>query len=433
MSRRTGLGASAALLGAALVLALWLGGDDAVGVDARDPHPPTVIAEGLTEVRLAPPRRPVDDATEVDPFALSLTALRQAIAAGEAAGAAARLRHLLRTDEWALAAAYSALFADDTTAELRCALAMVLGTLAIDGVDEVLLAALDQFGADEATALALIAALGALRDPPDEDDVFDLEQAPFHGVAGPGGMGITVRNVIRDPRVEQRLGRLLLDRERGAVRLAAASALQWSVDQESSRARFRGALAYEMDDAVASVLGEALGVWARRKDGSEAARIIDELVQAADRPSLIEYRLRLETALREAPLDAATSARLRQWTGPGNPFESRSFAFTALASQRTVDAATRTALTAAVDADPDIAMRRHAARLLGQMAAGEDSIAVLRRAFAQTTDWSLRSTALDALVRVLPTAEARALLRTASVDSDPRIVRRAQRLGPQVR
>ena len=79
---------------------------------------------------------------------------------------------------------------------------------------------------DAVTQTVLIAALGATRTPPDDDDVFDLEAAPYFGVPGPGGIGITVRNEIRDPHVLARLGALLVDRERPEVRMAAAAALQ---------------------------------------------------------------------------------------------------------------------------------------------------------------------------------------------------------------
>ncbi|MCA8973506.1 MAG: HEAT repeat domain-containing protein [Planctomycetes bacterium] len=437
MNQRIGLLAAAVLV-LTLAAGLWLGGGAGGGnapAAARerghDPNAGAVADESPDDGARQP--LVVAQPAEVDAFTSAMAALRSALASGHGAAEAASLRQLLRTDAGALAAAYAALLAADTEADLRRALAMVLGTLPLEGIDEALLAALDRFGDDEAMVLSLIAALGALRDPPDEDDVFDLEQAPFHGVPGPGGIGITVRNVIRDPAVERALGQLLLDRERRDVRLGAAAALQWSLDQEPSRTRFLTVLEAETDGSVAAILGEALSLWSRHKHGLEPETIVTEVLRAADRAGFDEYRLRLETALQHAPLDDGAGAQLRQWAAVGQPFELRSFALSTLAVQASMAPAMRASLVTAVDGDADIAMRRHAARLLGQVETGEDSIAALRRAFAQQDDWSLRATALTSLVRLLPAAEARQLLRTAGNDVDPRIVRRAERLAPQVR
>jgi len=409
----------------------WLTrGADLPSVSAR-PKPQPVSQREAVEDAAGPNNRQAvatDSDLTVDPFAAACTNLADAIKGGNAADAAAQLRLLLRTDEAALSQAYAALLAEDTEDDLRHGIAMVLGTLAVEGVDDVLMAALQQFDADSKMVVTLIAALGALRDPPDEDDVFDMTAAPHFGVHGPGGMGITVRNIIRDPRVEEALGNLLLDQDRRDVRMAAVNALQFSVDREFSRTRFRTALANELDDGVASMLAQSLGYWTRRKGSQEAQHIVNEVVLAADRPGFDEYRMRVEKALQESVFDEMAFGQLKSWTESGMPFEMRSFAFSALLGQKSVDPATRSALVDIVASDPDRAMRDYAAQRLGQMPGGEDSKAALRSMFGGSSDWSLRVTALSSLVGLLSATERTALLRRAANDADPRVVRRAERL-----
>ena len=365
---------------------------------------------------------------EASAFQRSFEALAEAIRAGTAADAAAELRKLLRTDEAALAEAYEALLGEQTPTDQRHALAMILGTLAIDGVDAVLLAAVDQFRDQPETVVALIAAMGALRDPPDADDVFDMEAAPHFAVHGPGGMGITVRNVIDDPEVEAKLGELLLDREQRDIRLAAANALQFSVDREFTRTRFRTALSSEMDDAVAALLGQNLGLWTRRKLGEEAQHIVDEVVQASGRPGFDEYRLRMETALHESSFNQDTMTQLRTWSQPGMSYEMRTFAFSVLLGQRPMDTQSRAAIVRAAAGDPDRAIQDHALGLLSRLPRGADSVAALRSVLANHADWSLRSSALGSLANLLQGEERDAVLQQALGDPDPRVSQRAHRL-----
>ena len=406
-----------------------------------DPGPvgaPQEAGEASSAARAgaAPPPPEREDAAparpEADAFEAAIGALEAAIARGEAAPAAAALRRLLRTDGAALVAAYAALLHADTDAQTRRALAMVLGTLSIDGVDAVLLAAVEQFGDEEETLVALIAALGALRDPPDEDDVFDMEAAPHFAAHGPGGMGITVRNVLDDPAVEAKLGELLLDPERVGVRLAAARAMQFSVDREFTRTRFRTALASELNDGVAALLGQNLGVWTRRKLGDEAQHIVDEVVQAANRPGFDEYRLRMETALHESSFGGDTAQLLQTWAQPGMSFEMRTFAYAMLLGQRPADPASRAAIVRAAASDPDVAVRDHALSLLMRLPPGEDSLGVLRSVLASSPDWTLRSTALTSMANLLTGAARARMLETYAADADQRIARRARRLqGPR--
>jgi len=421
------------MLAAALSVAWWLTTTSDAPTGASETSTEEVeVQPGKVEPKVDQPKRTeVKGEPAPDPFATKFDALARAIAAGKAADAAADLRKLLRTDEAALSQAYAALLAEETDAELRRALAMVLGTLAVDGVDDVLLAALTQFDKDATTVVALIAALGALRDPPDEDDVFDMEAAPHFAAHGPGGMGITVRNIIKDPRVEEALGNLLLDTDRADVRMAAVNAMQFSVHQEFSRTRFRTALTNELNDGVAAVLAQSLGYWTRRKQSDEARHIVDEVILAADRPGFDEYRMRVETALQESNFGEIARGQLNSWTQSGMSYEMRTFAFSALLCQKTVDPATRQSLINIVTADPNRAMRDYAARQLAKLPAGTDSRTALKSVFDNSTDWSLRSTALSSLVGMLPAAQRQALLQRAASDPDQRIVRRAQRLSRQ--
>lgn len=430
--RTRSLGITAAAAATAVAVVWW-----------SDAAPPPAIARAA-----APPRRAeaIDAAADVGPdrsaathadgppraataFGEALTALAAAVRAGRAVDAAAAMRRLVRTDPGARSEAYAALLADDTPDAQRRALAMILGTLAVEGVDEVLLAAVDRFRADPATVVALIAALGALRDPPDDDDVFDMEAAPHFAVHGPGGMGITVRNVIRDPAVEAKLGELLLDREQRGVRLAAANALQFSVGREFTRTRFRTALAAETDDAVAALLGQNLGLWTRRKQGEEAQHIVDEVVQASGRPGFDEYRLRMETALHESSFNQDTMTQLRSWSQPGMSYELRSFAYSVLLGQRPVDPQSRAAIVRAAAGDPDRAIQDYALGLLARLPAGADSVQALRAVLTSSPDWSLRSSALRSLALLLRGAERASLLREAAEDVDARVARQARRLA----
>lgn len=426
MAARIALAAAAILV---IAVCYWPAAEPAAPA-LEQPEADAPVAPAKTTNELHGERDVVHSAenAQEDAFSASFTALGAAIRSGNAADAAASLRKLLRTDPGALAAAYEALLAESTEADERRALAMILGTLAVEGVDEVLLAAVDQFRDDPATVIALIAAMGALRDPPDADDVFDMEAAPHFAVHGPGGMGITVRNIIDDPEVEAKLGELLLDPTQRDIRLAAANALQFSVDREFTRTRFRTALASEMDDAVAALLGQNLGLWTRRKLGDEAQHIVDEVVQAADRPGFDEYRLRMETALHQSSFNEDTMSQLRSWSQPGMSFEMRTFAFSVLLGQRPMDPSSRRSIVDAAASDDDRAVRDHALRLLSRLPASNDSVQVLRSVLSDSPDWSLRSTALTSLANLLTGDARRSLLQSATADSDQRIARRARRL-----
>ena len=436
MAARTQLGVVTLIAVATLSVVWWLTTRaDLPSVSAKPKSQEAPASQPSEDVAAPTNRRAVSPTTgtAADAFTTAFAALASAIKGGDAAAAAASMRQLLRTDQAALAQAYEALLAGETEPDLRRAIAMVLGTLAVDGVDEVLLAALQQFDGDAETVVTLIAALGALRDPPDEDDVLDMSAAPHFAAHGPGGMGITVRNVISDARVEEALGNLLLDGDRRDVRMAAANALQFSVNQEFSRTRFRTALANELDDGVASMLAQSLGYWTRRKMSNEARHIVDEVVLAADRPGFDEYRMRVETALQESVYGEAALGQLRSWTQSGMPFEMRSFALSILLGQKAVGPATRNTLVEIVANDPDRAMRDYAARQLGKLPFGSDSRGALQTLFHGSSDWSLRLTALSSLVGILPAAERDALLQQAANDADSRVSRRAERLAKRFR
>ena len=427
-TRALGIAATAAAV-AALAVAFWPDAATAPAfAEASQPRGRAATPEPDASAARREAPAPASAQLDSTAFGDALASLAESIRAGRAAQAAASLRRLVRTDEGARSEAYAALLADDTPGAQRRALAMILGTLAIEGVDEVLLAAVDQFREDPDTVIALIAAMGALRDPPDDDDVFDMDAAPHFAVHGPGGMGVTVRNVIRDPAVEAKLGELLLDREQRDVRLAAANALQFSVDRDFTRTRFRTALAAEMDDAVAALLGQNLGLWTRRKQGEEAQHIVDEVVQASGRPGFDEYRLRMETALHESSFNQDTMTQLRTWSQPGMSYELRTYAYSLLLGQQPVDPQSRAAIVRAAAGDPDRAIQDHALGLLARLPAGADSVAALRAVLAGSPDWSLRSSALRSLALLLRGAERDAALRQALTDVDERVTRLAQRL-----
>ena len=130
----------------------------------------------------------------------------------------------MRTDASALNVARSLLLAPETASELRMALALILGTL--NGNDAVLIEALGLFRAEIDVTRCILFALGATREPLDDDDVFGMGDRPW-GEHGPGGLGITVNRLISSDHVRTALAGFLRD-ERGPAREAAATALRHS-------------------------------------------------------------------------------------------------------------------------------------------------------------------------------------------------------------
>jgi len=420
--------AAAALLVAAA--ALWQlvphsewGQHPAPRADAPDP--------AASRANKLPAERRALAVGDLDPLDRAFAEFAAGLAAGKGPQAARDLRRILRQDPAGFAEACAKLLDLSTPADVCRSLALVLGTLACEGVDAILLAALKVHGNDASMVQALVAALGALRDPPDDDDVFDPVAAPHFAFLGPGGMSITVRNLITDPAAERALGDLLLDRERAAVRAAAANALQFSVDSEPTRTRFRTVLAIETDAAVAARLGESLGLWTRRRTDLDATATVTELLRLADREGFDEYRLRLESALQECSFEGESRERLISLADVGQPSELREFALSILAGERPIPARTRAMLLRTLAAaEPDAYLREVAARHLGQLGADEPTRAALERTWLEVAAGSnVRVAALTALFALTPATRRAALLQQASTDPDVAVARCARSLG----
>ena len=147
MAARTQLGVVTLIAVATLSVVWWLTTRaDLPSVSAKPKSQEAPASQPSEDVAAPTNRRAVSPTTgtAADAFTTAFAALASASKGGDAAAAAASMRQLLRTDRAALAQAYEALLAGETEPDLRRAIAMVLGTLAVDGVDEVLLAALQQ-------------------------------------------------------------------------------------------------------------------------------------------------------------------------------------------------------------------------------------------------------------------------------------------------
>jgi HEAT repeat protein len=383
--------------------------------------------------RSAPPR-PVGEveapptAPGADRFSpADATALRAALASGRVQAtrdAAAALRRELRTDAAARERVERLLLAGDTPPELRMALAFVLGTLG--GSDPVLLEALRSFHGDEDLVRCLLHALGATRDPPDDDEVFGLGDRPW-GVHGPGGLGITVRRHIDDPGVRQALAGSLSD-GRGSVREAGARALRHSTANVSVRSAFLSTLRAEPTDDVATVLGEALAVWAGgAPSGAEQTAVVTTLLARAGEEGLDGYRFRMEDDFRRIPLDEAQQATLRGYAHPPHAYAVRSFALSALAAA--APAAACPVCEELLGRDTNAAVRDLAARLLGTLPGDGRTLEALIAASREDEAWHVRYQALDALRRFRTDEQAAAAIRAAIEDPDERVARRATELS----
>jgi hypothetical protein len=354
-------------------------------------------------------------------------ALRASLAAGEVQAtrdAAAALRRRLRTNPAARERAEQLLLAEDTPRELRMALAFVLGTLG--GSDPVLLEALRSFHADAEFVRCLIFALGATRDPPEDDEVFGLGDRPW-GVHGPGGLGITVRRRIEDSEVRQALAGHLSD-ARSSVREAGAIALRHSIAIAPVRSEFLSTLRAESSDDVATVLGEALAVWAGgAPQGAEQTAIVATLLARAGEEGLDGYRFRMEDDFRRIPLDEAQQVTLQEYARPAHAYAVRSFALSALVAA--APAAARPLCEELLAQDTDAAIRDLAARLLGTLPRDGRTLEALVAASRDDAAWHVRYQALDALSRFRTDGRAAAAIRAAIEDADERVAKRATELS----
>ncbi len=417
---------------------------------APRPHPDREIGPAVPTGGRAPgdptlplgtePGRPTRDEGPVPagaPKAVpEVDALSRALAAGdaEAAQAAARdLRRRLRTEFEAFPVVKSLLLDPSTAPDLRMALAFVLGTLPNDAGDAALLEALRRFAADPAFVRCAVLALGAQREPEDQDDVFDLGDRPY-GAKGPGGLGITVRRLVPAGEVEAAIASHLR-RPESTVRQATAIALSHSLDRATVRTAFVGSLSSEATDAVAAALGDPLAKWAGSDGGerSERETVVVGLLARATEPTFDEYRFRLEASFERLPLSDRALADLAALVAAHRPFGTRAFALTALSKNamrggdRAV-AVARAALDSALS-DPDSApVRDLSARLLGTLPYDARTSARLAAAVKGDPAWNVRFTALESLAKTAPRDEWLPVARAATSDPDSRVSSRAASL-----
>ncbi len=370
-------------------------------------------------------------------FEITLAALQRALDVkdgedDEAQGAAAALRRLLRRDTAARQRAEGLLLGEDTPRELRMALAIVLGTVPGNVSDAALLNALERVEGDVDLKRCILFALGATREPPDDDEVFGLGDRPW-GVQGPAGLGITVRREIEDPNVRQAIALRLSDAEAG-VREAAAVALRHTTHEPDTRGALLAALRAEASDDVALVLGEALAVWAGSvREEAASAEVVTALLARAGDPSLEGYRFRMENDFRRIRLTDGQRELLAEYAHPARPFEVRSFAMSVLAAAARHSGAVamteaRTLLERYLGADREDAIRDLSARLLGTLAPDSGTITKLAAASRADRAWNVRYQALDALARFAPDSRALEALRAATADADERVASRAREL-----
>jgi hypothetical protein len=416
MSGRT-LGWAIALAAAIGVAAWLLRGGEPARRGAFRPPPSHEPAGGEP----APVPEPAADVPEApDPDLAGLTAPEQA------AGAAARLRARLRNDAEALRGAERMLLDPATPSDLRIALAVVLGT--IGDSDATLLDALGRFREDSAFARAALLALGATREPPDDDEVFDLGDRPW-GVRV-GALGITVRRTIDDAATRSAIAAGLS--EAGAeVRLAAAQALRHSVANEDARAALLGNIDREREDDVAVETGEALAGWAASAAAADRRDVVRRLLARAGDEGLDGFRFRLEDDLSRVALPGEERAALEAYAQPSRPLSVRAFALGILAGsaeRSDAVAGTRALLEHVSDADRDRAVRDLATRLLSRLPYDPGTAAHLARLARDDPEWSIRHSSLDALASFGGKREVLEALAAAAADPDERVAARAREL-----
>ncbi|MHC4938899.1 MAG: HEAT repeat domain-containing protein [Planctomycetota bacterium] len=335
--------------------------------------------------------------------------------------AAAAFRRLLRTDPGARRAAEERLLDPSTPRDLRMALAFVLGTL--PGSDPVLREALARFRGDLEVARCLVFALGATREPIDDDDVFGLGDRPW-GVHGPGGLGITVRRFVQDEETRAALQDCLSDGRVG-LREAAAISLRHSTLDAGVRSGFVMALRGEAEDKVALVLGEALAGWAGGAPaGAERSQVVATILSRAGDDGLDGYRFRMEDDFGRITLDESSVATLVEYAQPAHSYAVRSFALSALASGAPEDS--RPLLERSATEESEAAVRDMATRLLGTLPVRPATLTLLARISREDEAWNVRYQAVDALARFKDQKTAADALKAAAADSDARVAKRAR-------
>jgi len=388
----------------------------------RTPAPPTAAAPGTPDAST-----PADAVAE---------ALRDVLARGDAEpqrAAAAALRGRLRADPAAWRAAVDLLLADATPAALREALALILGTIGDPNPDAALRDALAKFGASPDVARAVLLALGATREPADDDDVFGFGDRPW-GATGPGALGVTVRREIEDATTRGAVAGRLVDVD-PKTRWAAATALRHSLRHADAGAAFLGALAREPSDDVAGVLGESLaGVARRTTDADERGRLLAALVARAGEPGLDGYRFKMEDEFTGVAVPVTQRTVLATLADSSHEIGVRSFALrvlveTAAPSGGDAVAETTRLLVATLGADRDAAARDLAARRLRDLPLDDSARAALEAAARRDAAWNVRYTALETFAQSAPSDAVKPLLEAAASDADKRVRELAVRLA----
>ena len=179
---------------------------------------------------------------------------------------------------------------------------------------------------------------------------------------------------------------------------------------------------------MATVLGEALAVWAGRAPrGAEQTAVVATLLARAGEEGFDGYRFRMEDDFRRIPLDDAQQATLKEYAHPARPYAVRSFALSALAAA--APGAARPLCEEFLARDADAAVRDLAARLLGTLPRDPRTLDALIAARRNDKAWHVRYQVVDALSRFRGDERAVAAIREASTDADERVAKRAVELS----
>jgi len=409
-----------------LAVAAWLLGRDDAWQRSHRPE------SGDHAHAVAPDAGTVDQTRTATTDAID--ALRNALPIAdplESATAAAALRRLLRTDDSARRDVEARLLAPETPRELRMAFAFILGTLPGGPADRVLIEALGAFADDAAFVRCALLALGATRDPPDDDEIFEMGDRPW-GHHGPGGLGITVQRAIEDPSVRAALGEHF-ERDETVLREAAALALRHTLAVSEVRDLFLAVLASEPADDVAGELGEALADWAGSATGPERTAVVTRLIERAGEEGLEGYRFRMEDDFTRLALSATDRDRIASYTEPTRPFGVRDFALgilTSTAQRSGTDAVAfaRATLTRYLQGDEQAAIRDRTAGLLGTLPRDPLTLRALAATARSDAAWNVRYSAVASLGRYKDAPEAKETLRAATKDKEPRVAALAKNL-----
>jgi len=306
-----------------------------------------------------------------------------------------------------------------------------VGTVPRDDADAVLLQGLAVAGDAQDLVRAFLLAFGETREPPDDDDVFDLGDRPW-GEVGPAGLGVTIRREIDDAAAREALADALRSPDAETRRVAAVS-LRHSLDSADALAAFEGALAAEADDVPASVLAESLVVQARRtREDETRARLVRGVIARTDGETFDATRFRIVDDLQHVALPQDVVDSLIGTLGAETPFARRVFALDVLAASAVesgteVVTAVREQFVHLLETAADPAIRDACARDLRRLPAERSSSEALVRAVRGDAAWNVRYAALDTLAD-LKDDHLDLALDWAAKDDDARVRTRASEI-----